>query len=67
MLLAVRLRDAGKARYVVSNAPRYGFVTDYFLFCPDSFRIAPPLSITNDEIDEACNMIIQLLDEAVKA
>lgn len=67
MLLAVRLGDAGMARYVVSNAPRYGFVTDYFLFCPDSFRIAPPLSITNDEIDEACNMIIQLLDEAVKA
>jgi acetylornithine/succinyldiaminopimelate/putrescine aminotransferase len=67
LLLAVRLGDAGMARYVVSNAPRYGFVTDYFLFCPDSFRIAPPLSITNDEIDEACNMIIQLLDEAVKA
>lgn len=68
LLLAIRLETPGHVNYVISKAPDYGLVLDYFLFCSDAFRIAPPLTITEDEIRWACERILLLLDEApVKA
>jgi acetylornithine/succinyldiaminopimelate/putrescine aminotransferase len=66
LLLAVRLADPEYVRYVIKNAPRYGIILDYFLFCDDAFRIAPPLTISNDEINTACRQLKLLLDEAMK-
>ncbi len=40
-----------------------GLVTDSFLFKLHSFRIAPPLIITDEQIDECCQLIIKSLDE----
>jgi 4-aminobutyrate aminotransferase-like enzyme len=39
-----------------------GLIADSFLFRPYSFRIAPPLIITEDEIHLACDRIIRSLD-----
>ena len=64
LLLAVVLPDPAYVRYVITSAPRFGLVLDYFLFCESAFRIAPPLVISEDEIKWACSRIIQLLDEA---
>jgi acetylornithine/succinyldiaminopimelate/putrescine aminotransferase len=64
LLLAVKLATADMVKYVVANGPRYGIITDYFLFCGDSFRIAPPLSINPQEIIEACTKLLSLLDDA---
>jgi 4-aminobutyrate aminotransferase-like enzyme len=36
--------------YVIAHAPDYGLVLDYFLFCNNAFRIAPPLIISEEEI-----------------
>ncbi len=66
LLLAVQLAGPEYVRYVIKNAPRHGIILDYFLFCDDAFRIAPPLIITNDEISSACRQIISLLDDAMK-
>jgi len=66
LLLAVRLADPEYVRYAIKNAPRHGIILDYFLFCDDAFRIAPPLTISNDEINTACRQIISLLDDAMK-
>lgn len=66
LLLAVKLTSPDMVRYVVANGPRYGLITDYFLFCNDAFRIAPPLSIETHEIAEACSKLLALLDEAFK-
>jgi len=63
LLLAVTLTDSKYAREVVSRAPEYGLITDYFLFCCDAFRIAPPLNITNAETEEACSTLLKLLDD----
>ena len=65
LLLAVELTGSEFVRYAVSKAPQYGLVIDYFLFCNNSFRIAPPLIITDEEIVTACNRIKELLDETV--
>jgi 4-aminobutyrate aminotransferase-like enzyme len=39
-----------------------GIMSDWFLYCDTAFRISPPLTITNDEIDECCVLIRQALD-----
>jgi acetylornithine/succinyldiaminopimelate/putrescine aminotransferase len=64
LLLAVDLGDEKKTKYVISNAPEFGLVLDYFLFCSDAFRIAPPLTITDEEIVYACGQLNGLLDMA---
>jgi acetylornithine/N-succinyldiaminopimelate aminotransferase len=64
LLLAVKLKKPELVKYLVTNAPRFGLLTDFFLFCNDSFRIAPPLTITASEVEEACSGLIRLLDEA---
>jgi len=64
LLLAVQLTDPGLTGYIISRAPEYGIILDYFLFCDDAFRIAPPLIITEEQIIEACEMLIRLLNDA---
>lgn len=39
-----------------------GAVSDYFLYNPTSFRIAPPLSISDAEIGEALEIVTKALD-----
>jgi acetylornithine/succinyldiaminopimelate/putrescine aminotransferase len=66
LLLAVKTGSKEMTEYVISHAPDYGLILDYFLFCNDSFRIAPPLIIDDENILFACRQINQLLDVAVK-
>jgi acetylornithine/succinyldiaminopimelate/putrescine aminotransferase len=67
LLLAVQLAKPEYVKYVIPKAPQYGLVLDYFLFCNDSFRIAPPLTISKEEISWACVQLIRLLDDAEKS
>ena len=66
LLLAVELNNSRSVSYVVSRAPEFNLILDYFLFCNDHFRIAPPLIITDDEILWACNRLNDLLDDVTK-
>ncbi|WP_077919868.1 aspartate aminotransferase family protein [Spirosoma sp. 209] len=38
-----------------------GVITDWFLFCNNSMRIAPPLIITDEQIREACAIILKAI------
>jgi len=62
LLLAVQLSNSGYVKRVVDNAPGFGLILDYFLFCDDAFRIAPPLIIWEEETDYACNALHKLLE-----
>lgn len=66
LLLAVQLETSMHVSYAIANAPGHGLLLDYFLFCNDAFRIAPPLIITDDEIMEVCRELLSLLDDAQK-
>ncbi|MBA4321458.1 MAG: aspartate aminotransferase family protein [Odoribacter sp.] len=66
LLLAVRLSDSECVSYAVAHAPEYGLILDYFLFCRDAFRIAPPLTIKDEEILWACRQLNLLLDDVMK-
>lgn len=63
LLLAAQLRSPENVQKVIANAPAYGLLLDYFLFCSDAFRIAPPLVISDDEIKYACRQLLLLLDD----
>jgi len=40
-----------------------GLMVDWFLFAPNCLRIAPPLTIADDEIDYACKVINAVLSD----
>jgi acetylornithine/N-succinyldiaminopimelate aminotransferase len=63
LLLAVQLKSPEHVRYAINKAPEFGLVLDYFLFCDNSFRIAPPLTISENEITWACEQLSHLLDD----
>lgn len=62
LLLAVQLSDEASVRTIVAKAPENGLILDYFLFCNDAFRIAPPLCISEEETEYACRQINKMLD-----
>ena len=64
LLLAVQLTDPSYIKYVIAHAPDYGLVLDYFLFCDNAFRIAPPLIISEEEILLASELLKKILDDA---
>jgi hypothetical protein len=52
-----------KAKKVLYLLLDEGVLTDWFMFQPTSFRIAPPLCITDDEIELAVLAIMRALDK----
>ena len=44
-----------------SNSSNGLVFTDWFLFAPNCLRIAPPLTITHEEISQACNRILEVV------
>jgi acetylornithine/succinyldiaminopimelate/putrescine aminotransferase len=57
LMLSVQLRDSEQLFPAIDRCIENGVVTDWFLFCDSAMRIAPPLTITKEEIAEACKII----------
>jgi 4-aminobutyrate aminotransferase-like enzyme len=51
-------------KHVVSHAIESGILIDFFLFNDRSFRLAPPLIITREQIKEGCGILLKALDYA---
>jgi acetylornithine/succinyldiaminopimelate/putrescine aminotransferase len=49
---------------IVNYAKEQGVICYWFLSHPSSFRIAPPLTITESEIRKACQVIVQAINQA---
>lgn len=62
LLIAVDLKDEAKAKNILYLLLEEGAITDWFMFQPTSFRIAPPLSITEEEVELAVDIIIKALN-----
>ncbi|MFN5621874.1 MAG: aspartate aminotransferase family protein [Flavobacteriales bacterium] len=58
---AIDMPDEEHVRKVVEYCMDHGVITFWFLSCPWSFRIAPPLTISEKEIDEALAVIEQAI------
>ena len=48
---------------VVEGCKINGVLSFWFLSCPESFRIAPPLNISREEILDSCKIIKKVLDD----
>lgn len=62
MLLALEFDDFETNKKVIDRCIENGVLTDWFLFAPQCMRIAPPLTITNTEIQKACSIIIAAMN-----
>jgi acetylornithine/succinyldiaminopimelate/putrescine aminotransferase len=66
LLIAVDLGSADLAKQILYLLLDEGVLTDWFLFQPTSFRIAPPLCITDEEIDIGTAAILRALNKLKK-
>ena len=58
LLIAVQFENAEVNKKLINACIANGVLTDWFLFAPDCLRIAPPLTISEREIRQACGIIL---------
>ena len=63
LLVAVDLGNEEKAKKILYLLLDEGVITDWFLFQKTSFRIAPPLCITNEELDLGLEKVLSALNK----
>jgi acetylornithine/succinyldiaminopimelate/putrescine aminotransferase len=61
LMLAVELADFDLNKKIIDRCIENGVITDWFLHCSNSMRLAPPLIIQPDEIEMACEVIIEAI------
>jgi acetylornithine/succinyldiaminopimelate/putrescine aminotransferase len=64
LLMAVDLGNFEQVMKTIRYCLDHGVLSDWFLFNTESIRIAPPLTIGEAEIIQACNVILKSLDQA---
>jgi acetylornithine/N-succinyldiaminopimelate aminotransferase len=62
LMIAVEFSDFTFNKQVIDRCIENGIITDWFLHCDNSMRIAPPLIIKEDEIAQACSVIIEAIE-----
>jgi acetylornithine/succinyldiaminopimelate/putrescine aminotransferase len=63
LLMSVSFESQELNFKIIKQCMKNGVATDWFLFNSNSFRIAPPLTITKDEIKKSCKRILKSIDE----
>ena len=61
LLMAVELGTSEKLFKMMALFKENGIMSDWFLFCDTAFRISPPLTISEEEIDDSCRIILECL------
>jgi acetylornithine/succinyldiaminopimelate/putrescine aminotransferase len=61
LLMAIELDDFETVSKVLAQCMNKGLFSDWFLFASNCIRIAPPLTITKDEIKNACGILLSCL------
>lgn len=63
MMFAFDMVSAERVERVVSRCMEKGLIAFWFLSHPYSFRLSPPLTITQDELNLAADLILQSIEE----
>ncbi len=64
LMMAVEFEDFEILKPIIDKAIDRGVLTDWFLFCDNSMRIAPPLNISDEEIHWACDQVLASLEDS---
>ncbi|MDB4754826.1 aspartate aminotransferase family protein [bacterium] len=62
LMLAIELDNFETVQKVVRNCLEKGVIGFWFISCNNSFRLAPPLTISEIEIREACKIINEVMN-----
>ncbi|RYD71002.1 MAG: aspartate aminotransferase family protein [Sphingobacteriales bacterium] len=65
LMLAVEFENFEINKKIIDACILDGVLSDWFLHCSNSMRIAPPLIITKAEIEEACQIILKNINLVV--
>jgi acetylornithine/N-succinyldiaminopimelate aminotransferase len=61
LMLAIEFENFDLNKKIIDRCIGNGVITDWFLHCSNAMRIAPPLIITPDEINKACEVIMEAI------
>lgn len=64
LLFAIDFDSEERVNRIVEKGKELGIICYWFLSHPYSFRIAPPLTITHEEIQESCALILKAIDNS---
>jgi acetylornithine/succinyldiaminopimelate/putrescine aminotransferase len=64
LLMAVHLDSGETVIKVLQRCLEHGLFSDWFLFAADCIRLAPPLTISEEEIKKACSILENSIEAA---
>lgn len=64
LMMGVEVTKRKYLKHIVNHCIENGLIIDYFLFNNKSFRLAPPLIITKQQMNEACEILEEAFDYA---
>ncbi len=62
LLMAIEMGSPEAVLNTLQKALEKGLFSDWFLFAPQCIRIAPPLTITHEEITHACQLLMECME-----
>ena len=62
LYFAFEFANADEVQTIVEYCMKKGVICFWFLSCPEAFRIAPPLNISEEDIRKACGIIREAMD-----
>jgi acetylornithine/succinyldiaminopimelate/putrescine aminotransferase len=65
LLMAIEFENETINKKIIAECIQRGVITDWFMFALHCMRIAPPLIISEDEIRNACSVILQSIGSIV--
>ena len=65
LFLAIEMIPSFKRDVFFAKCLEKGLIYDFFLFSDSAFRIAPPLTITETEIEKVAGIILRAMDESL--
>jgi acetylornithine/succinyldiaminopimelate/putrescine aminotransferase len=62
--LALEFESFETNKKIIDNCIAAGVLTDWFLFAPNCLRISPPLVISEQQIEKACRVLLESLEQS---
>lgn len=63
LLAAIEFENFETMKKVMDNCMAHGVITDWFLFADNCIRIAPPLIITEQEVNNSIDILLKAINE----
>lgn len=67
LMIAIEFESFEINKKIIDACIADGIISDWFLHCSNSMRVAPPLIISKEEIEFACSVILKNVDLITKA